>query len=177
MAPWAAAVEETIAAAVSLTRIAPRLVGLGSVDVGPGGAVDDRVGAQLGDRVLDRGGVGDVELGARQARRPRGRAPASASIDVAAEHPAGACDQAPSREPDLRVVADDHPQRLRQPVAARELHVAAEQARLDPRVEVADARPGEQDRVLDLGADDLDVAVDRGVRADVGVDDAARRRR
>ena len=40
------------------------LVGLGAVHVGPGRGVDDRVGSHLGDRVLDRLRVGDVELGA-----------------------------------------------------------------------------------------------------------------
>ena len=73
-------------APVSLTAIAPALVGLGAVDVGPGGAVDHRVGAVAVDRRLDRVGVGDVELGARSSaddlvagvvaarRRRRGRA-------------------------------------------------------------------------------------------------------
>ena len=42
------------------------LVLLGTVDVGPGGAVDHRVGPRGLDRGADRGGVGDVEVAARE---------------------------------------------------------------------------------------------------------------
>ena len=53
-----------------------RLLGLlGAVDVGPGGAIDDDVGTLEVEPALDRGGVGDVQLGpAVEDLRPRGRA-------------------------------------------------------------------------------------------------------
>ena len=42
------------------------LVGLGAVDVGPGGAVDDHVGPRRGDGRADGGRVADVELAPRE---------------------------------------------------------------------------------------------------------------
>src|SRR6478672_11486112 len=69
----------------------------------------------------------------------------------------------------LRVVADHQPQRLRHPLAAGQLHVATEEARLQAGPQVFDQRPRQDDRVLDLGAADLDPIPDRRVRAHVGV--------
>src|SRR5919202_5340986 len=89
-------------------------------------------------------------------------APSPCWIDEPAESPS-------SRDLDLRVVADDHAQRLREAIAARELDVAAEKTRLHARIEPADAGAREQDRVLHLGTLDDDVLVDGGVGADVGV--------
>src|SRR5215204_4428443 len=70
---------------------------------------------------------------------------------------------------DLCVVAHDEAVGLRQRRAASDLHVLADQARLDAVVEVAHLRAREHDRVLQLGALDPDVLADRGVGADVGV--------
>ena len=60
-----------------------------------------------------------------------------------------------SRQGDLRVVADDHPQRLRHLVARasvtlRPSRLASMRTSRSRRLDA-----GEQDRVLDLGADDL----------------------
>ncbi len=52
----------------------------------------------------------------------------------------------------LGVVADHEAVGLRQRGAAADVHVAADQARLDAVLEVADRRAGEHDRVLELGA-------------------------
>src|SRR5829696_70948 len=70
---------------------------------------------------------------------------------------------------DLCVVAHDEAVGLRQRRAASDLHVLADQARLDAVVEVAHLRAREHDRVLQLGALDPDILADRGVGADVGV--------
>src|ERR687895_244276 len=64
---------------------------------------------------------------------------------------------------DLRVVADDHPQGLGKPIPPRERDVAAQEAGLHPRAEVRDARAGEQDGMLHLGAGDADARIDRRV--------------
>src|ERR1700761_4469726 len=77
----------------------------------------------------------------------------------------------PSKDFDQRVVADQEAERLRQSFAAGQLHVAAEQAALHPRAEVLDRGVGEDDRVLDLAAANLDLGADRGVGADEGVFD------
>ena len=53
-----------VAGAVAVDRGRRRLLGLGAVDVGPGRAVDDRVGARVADRGADGLRVGDVEVGA-----------------------------------------------------------------------------------------------------------------
>ena len=154
---------------MSLTRIAPRSSASAPSTSVQAAQLTTDVRAQVADRLVDRGGVGDVELGARQAD-DRVAAGGDRGDGVTAEHPAGAGDEDPQRgrlggAALLRcthgiviseLVADDHPQRLRHPVAARELDVAAEQARLHPGRQVADAGAREQDRVLDLGADDLD---------------------
>src|ERR671925_1932227 len=71
------------------------------------------------------------------------------------------------------VVADHEAVRLRQRGAAADLHVLADQAGLDPILEMTDRRASEHDRVLQLGARDLHVLRDRGVGPDVGVGDAA----
>ena len=117
-----AAAAATIAGASPLSAHRLGLVVLGAVDVGPGGAVDDHVGPSPAERrVRRRAAVGDVEVSCpRAAARPRGRGRAG-ERHVAAQHPAAPGDQDPHRDRDLRVVADDHPQGLRQAVAAREL--------------------------------------------------------
>src|SRR3954470_7400234 len=71
------------------------------------------------------------------------------------------------------VVADDEAVGLGQRRAALDLHVLADQARLDPVLEVADRRSREHDRVLQLGAGDLHVLAERRVGTDVGVRDPA----
>ena len=133
------------------------LVVLGAVDVGEGGAVDDRVG-----RVPRRGprstaaDVGDVEGGVGERHdlvvaRAWQRAPSTSRPSMPR---LGAGDAAiRSRDLDLRVVADDHPQGLGKPVAARERDVAA-RAGSPPCASRGreTLEPGEQDRVLDLGA-------------------------
>ena len=73
-------------------------VALGAVDVGPGGAVDDRLGAEVLDDPQAALGVGDVEVGALAAGdvvAERGRPLA----DAVAEHPARARDQELHRIP------------------------------------------------------------------------------
>ena len=80
------------------------LVLLGAVDVGPGGGVDDDV--VTGDRRRDRGGVGDVEVGARD----RGHLGAAGGQDVdhvAAEHAARAGDEPPHRRHSVPVGSVD----------------------------------------------------------------------
>ena len=70
-----------------------RLLGLlGAVDVGPGGAVDDDVGPLEVELLLDRGGVGDVQLGAAEADHVVAGV-AGGEHHVAAEHPRRPCDQ------------------------------------------------------------------------------------
>src|SRR5262249_18834077 len=70
---------------------------------------------------------------------------------------------------DLGVVPDQEADRPLDALAAGHLHVAAEQAGLQPRPGASDRRAGEDDRVLDLRADDPDLVADRGVGTDVGV--------
>ena len=72
-----------------------------------------------------------------------------------------------------RRVADHEAVGARRRECERSCHVAADQARLDPGVEVLHAAVLQQDAVLDLGPADRDPADDRGVRADVGVLDHA----
>jgi hypothetical protein len=63
-----------------------RLIGLGAVDVGPGGAVDDRLGPRGVDGGAHGVGVGDVEVGPGERHHfvvPCGR------HDVAAQHARG----------------------------------------------------------------------------------------
>ena len=122
---------------------------------------------------LDRGGVGDVELGAAEADHVVAGV-AGGEHHVAAEHPGGACDQHLHRDRhQMILISDLSPTSMRSvfgmPVAAGQLDFAAEQARLHPGAEVLDHRAGEDDRVLDLGAADAHVLADRGVGADVGV--------
>jgi hypothetical protein len=69
-------------------------VRLGTVDVGPRGAVDDRVGPGALDRGAHGGLVGDIELGAREADQLVPGALARAQ-DVESEHPGGAGDEHP----------------------------------------------------------------------------------
>ena len=69
--PAAAAAAATWPAPAPLTAVAVVLVRLGAVDVGPGGAVDDRVGPRGGDRRVTARGVG--------RRRARGARAASTS--------------------------------------------------------------------------------------------------
>jgi hypothetical protein len=70
-----------------------RLLGLlGAVDVGPGGAVDDHVGALEVELLLESGGVGDVELGAAEADHVVAGV-AGSEHHVAPEHPRRPCNQ------------------------------------------------------------------------------------
>ena len=62
-----------------------RLVALRAVDVGPGGAVDDRVGARGRDGGAHRGGIGDVEVAARERDDVVARA-LGGGDDVTAQH-------------------------------------------------------------------------------------------
>src|SRR5215211_5210535 len=73
-------------------------------------------------------------------------------------------------DPDLGVVADHEPIRARGAAVAPDRHVAAEQRRLHPPVEVLHRGAREEDRLLDLGVPDLASLADGGVRPDVGVD-------
>ena len=67
---------------------------LGTVDVGPGGAVDDDLRARGGDGRRHRGRVRDVELGPGEGDRVMpGRL--RRRQDVQTEHPASAGDQDP----------------------------------------------------------------------------------
>ena len=65
---------------------------LGAVDVGPGGAVDDDVGALQVELLIDGVGVDDVQLGVAEADHVMPGVPGG-EHHVAAEHPGGACDQ------------------------------------------------------------------------------------
>ena len=123
---------------------------------------------------LERGGVGDVELGAAEADDVVAGV-AGGEHHVAAEHPGGSGHEQLHRAASTRRVSISElsPTSSRRvfgiAVAAGQLHVAAEQAGLHPGAEVLDHGAGEDDRVLDLGAADVDVVADRGVGADVGV--------
>ena len=68
------------------------LLVLGALDVGPGGAVDDRLRPLAGDRGVHGERVADVELGAGEADALVPPLPREGD-DVAAEHPAGTGDQ------------------------------------------------------------------------------------
>src|SRR5947207_244669 len=74
-----------------------------------------------------------------------------------------------SRDRDLRAVADDHPHRLGQAVAALQADVSAQEARLHAGAEVAHVGAGEEDRVLDLRRGDHDAGAEGRVGANVGV--------
>ena len=160
----------TSPAPVSLTFIAVGLVGLGAVDVGPGGAVDDDVGADVADRLVDVGRIGDVELGARQRERLVVLRDAGVG-HVEAEHPGGPRDQdlhgsaISDLSPTIMLIVRGIPS-LRPSLTSRPSRLAS-----SADVEPAHLGAGEQDRVLDLGALDHDVLVDRGVGADEGVGD------
>src|SRR5262249_13841503 len=71
-----------------------RLLGLGPVDVGVGGAVRDRVGAVAPQRLADGGRIGDGEPGVAEGDYlvP---ARAAGGDEVSAEHPAGPGDHDP----------------------------------------------------------------------------------
>ena len=75
-----------VARAFLVHGVGGRAVALGPVDVGVGRAVDHR---RAGERLAHRGGVGHVELRARQRQRPRRRSPARC--------PARACRPLPPR--------------------------------------------------------------------------------
>src|SRR5262249_21749842 len=67
---------------------------LGAVDVGPGGAIDHDLGAQLGHRLGERGAVGDVEVSVVEpADAVTARLPGA--DDVASEHAARTGDEDP----------------------------------------------------------------------------------
>src|SRR5262249_34542821 len=65
---------------------------LGTIDIGPCGAVDDDVGALGLQLRRDAGGVGDVELRMAEADHVVAGV-AGGEHDVAAEHSGGPCDQ------------------------------------------------------------------------------------
>ena len=67
-------------------------MGLRAVDVGPCGAVDDRLGGVQADRVADRPGVGDVELAVGEADTVEASR-CGGGHDIATEHPTGAGDE------------------------------------------------------------------------------------
>ena len=69
-----------------------RLVGLGAVDVGPGGAVDHRVGPRGLEGGADGIGIGDVEVAAGECDDVVARA-LGGGDDVTAQHARGPRDE------------------------------------------------------------------------------------
>jgi hypothetical protein len=86
--------DETGAGAVDPRGL--RLGGLRAVDVGPGGAVDHRIGARGADRPGDGRPVGDVQLGSGERHR-LATSVLGGALYVETEHPARARDQDPHR--------------------------------------------------------------------------------
>ena len=74
------------------------------------------------------------------------------------------------------MVAEHEPGATRAGAGPLDLDVASDEGVLDA-VHTLYAAPLEHDRMLDLGVDELAVGGDRGVRTDVGVDEARSARR
>jgi hypothetical protein len=85
-----------VAGAVGVDGVRLLTMGLRAVDVGPGGAVERRAGANALEGLPDGGSIGDVELGTSQPHQLVAGALARAQ-HVGAEHPGGACDEQPHR--------------------------------------------------------------------------------
>jgi hypothetical protein len=81
-----------ISGAVAIDARRGLFLGLRAVDVGPPGAVHDRVGAGVGDGGADGVGVGDVELGAGERDHVVARA-LRGGDDGATQHPRCPCDE------------------------------------------------------------------------------------
>ena len=92
----------------ALTARAARAWRLGAVDVGPGGAVDDRVGRARA-RARARTARSSVMSSSARVERRRSSWPARSprAHDVAAEHPAGAGDEQPHRI-EMSELSPDH---------------------------------------------------------------------
>ena len=80
-----------VAGAVAVDQRRLRLRGFGTVDVGPGGAVDHRVGLDVADGETHGVGVRDVEVGARE--RDDVMSGGGRRDDIRAEHARGPRDE------------------------------------------------------------------------------------
>ena len=124
----------------------------------------------LADTRAQARGLGASPERGRPPRRPRGRMSLFTSAEPSPATPTRTA-RAPLKGSRSRSVADHEAVGLRQGGAAADRHVPADEAGLDPVLEVADRRAGEHDRVLQLRAVDRHVLADGRVGPDVGVAD------
>ena len=117
------------------------LVGLGAVDVGPGGAVDHRVGTRGVDRGAHGAGIGDVEVAAGE-RDDVVPGALGRGDDVTAQHA-----RCPRDEKAHRRVSLARPQR---------------QPELEARLRVLEPLAEQLAQLLDAVADGLRVDAERG---------------
>ena len=125
-----------VAGAVGVDHACLCRVALGPVDIGPGGAVEDRIGPDGGEGALNGGRLGYIELGARQSHElVPARSPARMT-SWPSMPAAPVTSSLMSEDRDVGVVSDHEAVGARLAIATADGDVAPEQRRLHAPVEV-----------------------------------------